>query len=188
MNDIDKQTKLCLSIQIVQSDLTSCGITLNEAKCICKSSSCMEWLGLITSLNNMTFRLQVEKRLLIHKYLTKLHKTGYTGYYWVVGYLVTFTLSVVPRALLSTRYLQMAISEAPQWEFRINFTITFLGEFLYWSKKLGYEVSRPIFERETLPSACSLYTDASASGGRVLIQNSLHQNKYREEVNNREIR
>ena len=169
----DRYATLLEHIHIVQSDLSRCGLTLNEAKCIWKPSSCMEWLGLITNLNRMTFSVPVEKRLSIYEYLTKLRKTGYATareLSRIVGYLVSIKLAVGPRALLSTRYLQMAISEAPCWEFRIHFTSEIFGEFSYWSKKLGYEVSWPIYEREAPPSACSLFTDASASGGGGFIE------------------
>ena len=88
----------------------------------------------------------------------------------VVDYLVSIKLAVGPGALLCTRYLEITISEAPRWEFRINFSSKIFGELLYWSKKLAHEVSWPIFEREAPPSACSLYTDASASGGGGFIE------------------
>ena len=154
--------------EFIRQDMESCGISLNAKKCSWYPSHCLTWLGIIIDLKNASFVAPPEKVLKIQRFLgAALGSTSTTARLVsrLVGCIVALKISLGPRAIFYTRYMQMFVRDAISWDGLVLQTEAIRTEMSYWKKFFDEHVAKWPIEDLPLPtSSLALYTDASNTG------------------------
>ena len=160
---------------LIKKDLSDCGFSLNNEKCVWQPTNQLEWLGLNINLKTLEFiapSRKIDKLIgLLNKALNSLSSTPRL-LAQLVGYIISIKLAIGPKAVFFTRYMQIAIADSSSWSKVIHISDSIRSEMMFWNNLChdNNVLSYPIFDQQCGVGALSIYTDASGTGGGGFIK------------------